>query len=113
MRVRCSEATKPDELHPQCRDECPRTDVRVASRCCYRGTGGAIYALLGVRSPAPPVIALIGLLSMMSGEEAVDLAMRLSSPRPAVARPREPESITIEPDTLEPSRAKGLASPGY
>jgi XapX domain-containing protein len=29
---------------------------------------GGIYALLGVKSPAPPVIALIGLLGMVLGE---------------------------------------------
>jgi XapX domain-containing protein len=30
---------------------------------------GAIYGLMGVRSPAPPVIALIGLLGMLVGEQ--------------------------------------------
>jgi len=32
---------------------------------------GVIYGLTGVRSPAPPVIALIGLLGMVAGEAAV------------------------------------------
>jgi len=32
---------------------------------------GAIYGLLAVRSPAPPIIALIGLLGMLAGEAAV------------------------------------------
>jgi XapX domain-containing protein len=32
---------------------------------------GGIYAVLGVRSPAPPVIALLGLLGMVIGEQAV------------------------------------------
>jgi XapX domain-containing protein len=32
---------------------------------------GVTYALLGVRSPAPPVIALLGLLGMLAGETAV------------------------------------------
>jgi XapX domain-containing protein len=32
---------------------------------------GAAYGLLQVRSPAPPVIALIGLLGMVLGEQAV------------------------------------------
>jgi XapX domain-containing protein len=35
---------------------------------------GAIYALLNVRSPAPPVIALIGLAGILIGEQAVPLA---------------------------------------
>lgn len=32
---------------------------------------GAAYGLLHVRSPAPPVIALLGLLGMLLGESAV------------------------------------------
>ncbi len=32
---------------------------------------GVIYGLLTVKSPAPPVIALIGLLGMLGGEAAV------------------------------------------
>ena len=32
---------------------------------------GAAYGLLGVRSPAPPVIALLGLLGMLAGETLV------------------------------------------
>lgn len=32
---------------------------------------GVAYGLLGVRSPAPPVIALLGLLGMLLGESAV------------------------------------------
>jgi XapX domain-containing protein len=38
---------------------------------------GVIYALLGVKSPAPPVIALLGLLGILAGEQAVPLAKRL------------------------------------
>jgi XapX domain-containing protein len=32
------------------------------------GVGG-LYAVLGVRSPAPPLIALLGLLGMVVGEQ--------------------------------------------
>lgn len=32
---------------------------------------GIIYALLQVRSPAPPAIALLGLLGMLIGEQVV------------------------------------------
>lgn len=35
---------------------------------------GAIYAFLNTRSPAPPVIALLGLLGMLIGETAVSWA---------------------------------------
>ena len=32
---------------------------------------GAIYGLTAVRSPAPPIIALLGLLGMLAGEAGV------------------------------------------
>lgn len=35
---------------------------------------GTIYALLNVRSPAPPVVALIGLLGILVGEQLPPLA---------------------------------------
>jgi XapX domain-containing protein len=38
---------------------------------------GAIYGLLNVRSPAPPVIALVGLLGILIGEQIPPLAKRL------------------------------------
>lgn len=38
---------------------------------------GVLYALLNVRSPAPPVIALVGLLGMLMGEQVVPLGKRL------------------------------------
>lgn len=40
---------------------------------------GVIYALFHVRSPAPPVIALIGLLGILIGEQTIPLAKRLFS----------------------------------
>ncbi|WP_294255772.1 DUF1427 family protein [uncultured Sphingomonas sp.] len=38
---------------------------------------GVIYSLLGVKSPAPPTIALIGLLGMLLGEQVVPVAKRI------------------------------------
>ncbi len=38
---------------------------------------GAIYGLLNVRSPAPPIVALLGLLGMLLGEQVVPVARRL------------------------------------
>ncbi|WP_165223292.1 DUF1427 family protein [Affinirhizobium pseudoryzae] len=35
---------------------------------------GVIYGVLNVRSPAPPVIALVGLLGILIGEQVVPLA---------------------------------------
>lgn len=34
---------------------------------------GLIYGVLGVRSPAPPMIALVGLLGILAGEQAFTL----------------------------------------
>jgi XapX domain-containing protein len=34
---------------------------------------GIVYGLVKVRSPAPPAIALLGLLGMLAGEQAVSL----------------------------------------
>lgn len=38
---------------------------------------GVVYSLLNVRSPAPPVIALIGLLGILAGEQIVPIAKRM------------------------------------
>lgn len=46
---------------------------------------GAIYALLGVKSPAPPGIALIGLLGILVGEQAIPVARRLIAGEPVCA----------------------------
>ena len=35
---------------------------------------GVVYSLLDVRSPAPPVVALIGLLGILLGEQIVPVA---------------------------------------
>jgi XapX domain-containing protein len=37
---------------------------------------GIGYALCGIRSPAPPAIALLGLLGMLAGEYGTVLALR-------------------------------------
>jgi XapX domain-containing protein len=34
---------------------------------------GVIYSLMHVRSPAPPVVALVGLLGILIGEQAVPI----------------------------------------
>lgn len=38
---------------------------------------GVIYGLLNVRSPAPPVIALVGLLGILLGEQVVPVVKRM------------------------------------
>ena len=46
---------------------------------------GIVYALLNVRSPAPPVIALIGLLGILVGEQIPPLVRSLWRSEPATA----------------------------
>jgi XapX domain-containing protein len=43
---------------------------------------GAVYALLNVRSPAPPAVALLGLLGILVGEQLVPLAKRVAAGEP-------------------------------
>ncbi|KPF79093.1 hypothetical protein IP88_02545 [alpha proteobacterium AAP81b] len=56
---------------------------------------GAIYGMLQVRSPAPPVVALVGLLGMLIGEQLPPLVKRMLAGAPAAvaaseAPPRDP-----------------------
>jgi XapX domain-containing protein len=51
---------------------------------------GVAYGLIQVRSPAPPLIALAGLLGMVLGEQAIDmvkhylpLGVEASNPQPS------------------------------
>ncbi len=37
---------------------------------------GGIYGLVQVRSPAPPMIALVGLFGMLLGQQAIDIAKK-------------------------------------
>lgn len=43
---------------------------------------GIIYSLLNVRSPAPPLIALLGLLGMLVGEQVIPVGKQLLSGSP-------------------------------
>lgn len=38
---------------------------------------GVIYSLLNVRSPAPPLVALVGLLGILAGEQIVPIARQM------------------------------------
>ena len=63
-------------------------------KTCFLSLGvgllvGIIYGLLNVKSPAPPVVALVGLLGILGGEQAVRCmqgwrASRQASRTPAV-----------------------------
>jgi XapX domain-containing protein len=43
---------------------------------------GVLYSLLGVRSPAPPAVALVGLLGILLGEQLLPVAKRLLAGQP-------------------------------
>jgi XapX domain-containing protein len=53
---------------------------------------GMAYSLVQVRSPAPPLIALVGLLGMVLGQQAVDVA------RHHFARPTQISTTQHLPD---------------
>ena len=38
---------------------------------------GVVYSLLNVRSPAPPVVALVGLLGILVGEQIIPMAKHM------------------------------------
>ncbi len=38
---------------------------------------GVVYSLLNVRSPAPPVVALVGLLGILVGEQVIPVGKQL------------------------------------
>ena len=49
---------------------------------------GIVYAVINVRSPAPPVIALVGLLGILVGEQLPSLA------RNFIHRNAEPQKVS-------------------
>ena len=50
---------------------------------------GLLYAVLKVKSPAPPTIALVGLLGMLIGEQAIGYGERLLGLTPPPAEPAD------------------------
>ena len=56
---------------------------------------GMIYSLLNVRSPAPPMIALVGLLGILIGEQLLPITRRAMVSEPvansAASGPAAPE----------------------
>jgi XapX domain-containing protein len=52
---------------------------------------GLFYSLVGVRSPAPPAIALLGLLGILLGEQMVPLAKRLLNAEPLTVTQLRPD----------------------
>jgi XapX domain-containing protein len=46
---------------------------------------GVIYSLLNVRSPAPPLVALVGLLGILAGEQVIPLGRQIIAGTPLAA----------------------------
>ncbi|GAB5387055.1 MAG: hypothetical protein Alpg2KO_00230 [Alphaproteobacteria bacterium] len=67
---------------------------------------GAIYALLNTRSPAPPIIALLGLLGMLIGESAVSWAKSRMTAESAAAHCLHAKTFTTEDDACEVEDSK-------
>jgi XapX domain-containing protein len=59
---------------------------------------GVAYGLVEVRSPAPPLIALVGLLGMVMGEQAVDMAKRQFAPPADASAQHAPEQVQRSSD---------------
>jgi len=72
---------------------------------------GVVYSLLNVRSPAPPAIALLGLMGILLGEQALPLAKRLFAGHDVVAflqtecAPRVLGAPSAKPDPIDKDRA--------
>ena len=50
---------------------------------------GVLYSLLNVRSPAPPLVALVGLLGILIGEQIIPVGKHLLAGLPLVGAFRE------------------------
>jgi len=70
---------------------------------------GVVYGLINVRSPAPPAIALVGLLGMLIGEQVVPVAKRLIDGAPITrawfASECQPRITGVAPDAKEAADA--------
>lgn len=66
---------------------------------------GAIYALLDVHSPAPPVVALCGLFGMLVGEQLVPIARRILARQPLSAAWFRHECVAKISGVPRPGRA--------
>lgn len=67
---------------------------------------GVAYATLRVRSPAPPVVALVGLLGILAGEQLVPLI------RSAVAARHDPGTTGHAAKTVHEAKTASGASVG-
>jgi XapX domain-containing protein len=64
---------------------------------------GVAYGLVDVRSPAPPLVALVGLFGMVLGQQAVDMAKRHFLPPPQTAIQHDANGVQ---DSSRPGQPK-------
>jgi XapX domain-containing protein len=50
---------------------------------------GVVYSLLNVRSPAPPLVALVGLLGILIGEQIIPVGRHMLAGLPVIGACRE------------------------
>ena len=81
------------------------------------GTGilvGVIYSLLNVRSPAPPVVALVGLFGILGGEQIIPVAKQMLDGAPLAAAWRQsrctPHIFGLLPGRHEQTTQSKIAS---
>jgi XapX domain-containing protein len=81
------------------------------------GTGilvGVIYSLLNVRSPAPPVVALVGLFGILIGEQIFPVAKQMLDGSPLTAAWRQshgtPHIFGLLPGRHEQTTRSKIAS---
>jgi XapX domain-containing protein len=55
---------------------------------------GVVYSLLNVRSPAPPLVALVGLLGILVGEQILPVGKQLLAGSPLVSACREAKCVS-------------------
>ncbi len=75
---------------------------------------GILYGLLNVRSPAPPVVALLGLLGILVGEQVTAAAKRHLSGKPvnlAWVKTECAAQVLGHPIGCPPARPDGAADP--
>jgi XapX domain-containing protein len=58
---------------------------------------GVVYGLVKIRSPAPPAIALLGLLGMLVGEQAVTVVRSHVFKNSVQLSAASPETATSDP----------------
>ncbi|WP_323992126.1 DUF1427 family protein [Nguyenibacter sp. L1] len=63
---------------------------------------GLLYGLVNVRSPAPPIVALVGLLGILIGEQIVPVTKHfwLGQNVAAASRASAPDTVSMQPGSL-------------